>query len=312
MNTKNIGSKIVIGFVLGIIVYALFLLLGDIKQIKSTLSSFSFQTLLFFGALTYLSYFVRYAKWSYLLKYMNINIPFKDNLTIFFIGIAMTITPGKIGELLKSYLMKKKYGIEMTKTAPVVIVDRLTDLFSMVLLISWGLTLFSFGYALFTVIAAFLLGILLILRIKPWCNGFIDQISKLKPISKHKEKLKDTYEITYQLLAFKPLCIATLLSLISWFIQCLPLFFIFRHLDLPLQLPHAVFTFTAGTLLGALSMVPGGFGVTEGSVSGMLVYFGIEKGQAVSVTLLMNGFALWLGVITGVILLIKEIKKGHL
>ena len=51
----------------------------------------------------------------------------------------MSITPGKVGEVLRSMLLKASDGVPFTRTAPIVVADRLTDLVALVLLSLVGL-----------------------------------------------------------------------------------------------------------------------------------------------------------------------------
>jgi hypothetical protein len=66
-------------------------------------------------------------KWNYLLKSANVELGTKENLFVFFSGLSMTVTPAKVGEIWRSFLIKEMKGISLGRTVPVVIVDRLTD-----------------------------------------------------------------------------------------------------------------------------------------------------------------------------------------
>ena len=59
---------------------------------------------------------------------------------IYFAGFAMTATPGKVGELFKSYLLRTHYGHPVTMTAPIVVIERVTDLIGLfvIVLISYS------------------------------------------------------------------------------------------------------------------------------------------------------------------------------
>ena len=55
----------------------------------------------------------------------------------------MTVTPGKVGEWLKSYLLKEVHGTPVTRSAPILLAERLTD--SLALLIICGFGVVAFG-----------------------------------------------------------------------------------------------------------------------------------------------------------------------
>ena len=46
-----------------------------------------------------------------LLKNSNIYIPIKNNFVIYLAGLSLSITPGQIGEVIKSEFLKKQFKI---------------------------------------------------------------------------------------------------------------------------------------------------------------------------------------------------------
>src|SRR5690606_40960118 len=70
--------------------------------------------------LTLCNYFARFLKWQYYLKILDVKIKLIDSISIFFSGFVMSITPGKMGELLKSYLVKEVTNTPISKTAPII------------------------------------------------------------------------------------------------------------------------------------------------------------------------------------------------
>ena len=54
-------------------------------------------------------------------------------------------------------------------------------------------------------------------------------------------------------------------------------------------------------IIGAISMLPGGLGVTEGSLTFMLVQKGVSNQYAVASTFIIRAVTLWFAVLIGVI-----------
>jgi hypothetical protein len=54
------------------------------------------------------------------------------SLTGFLAGFAMTVTPGKLGELLKAYLFGRSDGLPAASVGAIVIAERLTDVLGLV------------------------------------------------------------------------------------------------------------------------------------------------------------------------------------
>ena len=63
----------------------------------------------------------------------------KKNILVFLSGSAFEITPGQIGVLIKSQILKSKFDIPRTKTAPIVLVEKVYDLIGAILAsINWN------------------------------------------------------------------------------------------------------------------------------------------------------------------------------
>lgn len=306
---KNLDGKILTGIILGIGVFSLFFLWGDVQSVQEVIRSIPLHYIAMAILFTLMSYLLRFVKWHWFLKVLNIKVSYRDSLNIFFIGLSMSITPGKIGELLKSYMLKNVSGTEISRSAPAIFVDRLTDMFAMLFLVSLGISAFSISYVSVLIVFVGLIALVIILQSRKLSTKIIDLISLIKPISKHKPKLVTLYESMHDLLKYRSLTGATLVSVLAWFMECLSLFTIIKALGLGLGLTESIFVFSFGTVAGALSMLPGGLGVAEGSITGLLMYFHIEKPIAVSITLLIRLVTLWLGVIIGLFIFLKKKKK---
>ena len=49
-------------------------------------------------------------------------------------------------------------------------------------------------------------------------------------------------------------------------------------------------------ILGSVSMLPGGLGVTEGSFAGLISFYGLDFSTALVVAVIVRFFTLWYGV----------------
>jgi uncharacterized protein (TIRG00374 family) len=92
----------------------------------------------------------------------------------------------------------------------------------------------------------------------------------------------------------------TALSAASWFCECLAAYVCVRGLSLDLSLGDTVVVFSLGSLAGALSFLPGGLGVAEGSMTGLIRVLGdVSKAGAVAATVLIRLTTLWFAVALG-------------
>jgi uncharacterized protein (TIRG00374 family) len=114
---------------------------GDFQDIGGQLGQFPIVYMLAALALAATNYGLRFIRWAYYLRVLKVRVPLGVSGLVFLSGLAMSITPGKAGELLKSYLLRDRAGVPVSTSAPVVIMERVTDVVSVVLLGLTGLAL---------------------------------------------------------------------------------------------------------------------------------------------------------------------------
>jgi glycosyltransferase 2 family protein len=273
--------------------------------------------------LTLFNYMCRFFKWQYYLRRLDINIPWLTSLLIFLSGLSMAITPGKVGELLKSYLLKRETGAPISYTSPVIVAERLTDGIAMVILASLGLVLYRFGWGLLLLLLVVVLaGILLIQnrRLSLKLLGFGERVPFLTRIS---HLIRAFYESAYTLLQWRPLLFAVGIGVISWSGECAALYLVFIGLGIPPDLSlfiSATFILAVSSLIGSLSGLPGGLGTADGSMLGLTrLLVSSSATIAGAATLLIRFCTLWFGLGLGVIALLvfrtlrhttSNIKRG--
>ncbi|MGG3738044.1 lysylphosphatidylglycerol synthase transmembrane domain-containing protein [Aeribacillus pallidus] len=309
---KNLSSKIVTGFVIGVVTLSIFILWGDVQKVSGKVLSIGWTVIVLALLSTLISYFFRFVKWHYLLEQIKIDLNVKDSFNIWFIGHCMSMTPGKIGEFIKSYSLKKCFRIEVHLSAPVIFVDLLSDFLAVVLLAALGVVIFQFGLLFFLIVLIGTILFFLILQSRKMVTWIIEKLASFHIVNKYKEQLLLFYESIYQLIGPKIILVSFVISIVAWFLECVSMFIILKGMGIDLNLLHSIFMFSFSTLAGALSMIPGGVGVTEGSLTGMLLYFGMEKSTAVSVTLLVRLVTLWLGFLIGLFVYIRTRKRYQL
>jgi len=120
----KISNKILVVIIAVIGLYATFLIASDINIISSKISDFKIEIIPIILLLVTSGWFVVFFKWHLLLRNAQISIPVKASFLIYTSGFALTIIPGKVGEFIKSQLLKTKFGIARSKTVPIVILEQ--------------------------------------------------------------------------------------------------------------------------------------------------------------------------------------------
>jgi uncharacterized protein (TIRG00374 family) len=290
--------------IIGLTVFIALAFFGDFSSVLSMFASFQWQLIPLLLLLTLLNYALRFVKWQIYLKTTDINIRFTDSLAIFLSGLSMAITPAKIGELFKAYLLKKYHDVDLSRTIPVVFAEKFTDGIGMLLLAAVSFSSMQYGgWAL--VLLAVLCGLLLItIRWRGFYTKLITWTTRLPFVGKYSDNILTAYESTYNLFQIKISILTIILSVISWGFECLSTYFILAGFGLVKPVAFATFIFSFSSMIGAISMVPGGLGVAEGSITGLLMLNGVDKSLAASATILIRFVTLWFGVLIGYVSLV--------
>jgi uncharacterized protein (TIRG00374 family) len=118
------------------------------------------------------------------------------------------------------------------------------------------------------------------------------------------QKIHEAYDSIYRLIKLRNLVIATGISLVGWFLECLGFFIVLEVFGVHLRILTATFIYSFSTILGAASFLPGGLGVTEGSLAGLLILANIPKPVSVAATFIIRASTLWFAVIIGAVVFI--------
>ena len=216
-------------------------------------------------------------------------------------GLIMSITPGKVGELLKSYLVKEVANEPISKTAPIIFAERITDFVSLLIIAIVGAYIFDYGGEITIGVALFFLILIVIISNKRLALPIINLFEKINFLEKYMHNIHTAYASSYQLLKIKPLLLMTILSLIAWGFECLGYYFILLNFHIDFGLIWVSFSYSFATIIGAISMLPGGLGVTEGSLTFMLIQENLSKDVAVATTFIVRVVTLWFAVLVGII-----------
>ena len=315
MLTRKLRIGIVISLALAFIVLVAVALYADIPRLIVALVGFRWEYLPLILGLTLFNYLWRFVKWQYYLKRLQIHISSTKSLLIFVCGLSMAITPGKVGELLKSYLLKRETRAAISRTSPIIVAERLTDGIAMLILASTGLVLYRFGWEVLLLLL--LLGVagIAFVQNRSIVLALLSFGERLAIVSRFVHLIRAFYEGAYTLLQWRPLLLAILIGLVSWSGECGALYFVFTGLGVAPSLAlliKATFILAFSSLVGSASGLPGGLGAAEGSVLGLsrlLVSPSAALGGAA--TLLIRFCTLWFGLALGVIALLVYQSTQH-
>jgi uncharacterized protein (TIRG00374 family) len=280
--------------------------LGDVRQLGARLGGFHWSAFIVAIGLAFANYAIRFVRWQLYLRHQGVAVPRRSSALVFGAGLSLSITPGKLGELVKSYLLRELHDIPAIRTAPVVVAERVTDLLALLALAVAGVA--AYGLAATLVIAATcLIGIGLVLLAWPRpTRALIDLATAPRLLRRFRAPVHDMYGSLASLCRPPMLAAATALALPAWGCECVGFAMIVNafpgaHVDLGM----AMVIYASTTIAGALSFLPGGLGITEGAMAMWLVSgtARLDAATALDATLLTRLATLWFAVALGLVCL---------
>ncbi len=292
--------------ILGVFVYAGFAFYRGMREIESTLYRFHWSAFALACTLAFGNYLTRFVKWEYYLARLGIRgIPKIDSLLTFLSGLVLTVTPGKVGEVFKSVVLQQTHQVSVARTAPIVLAERLTDVIGIVILIVAGSAGFS-GGIVWAIAGSVLVLIVLAAIGSDAVFEWVVRLATRGPprFRKLEPKLREAWASLRTMTTPRALIVPTLLSVVAWSLEGLALYVILHGFGEQTPLLVACFFYATATLAGALIPVPGGLGITEGTLEEQLRHFGnVGKFTSTSAMILMRFATLWFAVLVGFVAL---------
>ena len=300
----KISNKILIVVIAVIGLYAAFLIASDINTISSKISDFKIEIIPVILLLVTSGWFVIFFKWHLLLRNAKIFIPVKDSFLIFTSGFAFTIIPGKVGELVKSQLLKTKFGIARSKTVPIVILEQFYTAIGIVALSCFGIWHFELGVYVLGFFAGALVFIFVLLSSRKAFNKVAALLEKRKFTSKFVEPLSSSYDSIKNGIRGQITLYASGLSILFWLIEAITIYLILLAFGVDaIGFLTVISTYTTSIMLGILSFLPLGLGVVEGTLTSFFTMHGIDVSLALTIVIVIRLFTRWYAVSFGFIAL---------
>ena len=273
----KITNRILIVVIVVIGLYAVFLVASDLNTIYDEISDFKIEFIPIILLLVTSGWFVLFLRWHLLLRNAKIFIPVKDSFLILTSGFALTIIPGKVGELIKSQLLKTKFGIARSKTVPIVILEQFYTALGIVTLSFFGIWYFELGVYVFGFFAAVLVFVFVLLSSRNTFNKIASLLEKRKFTSKFVEPLSSSYDAIKNGIRGPITLYASSLSILFWLIEAISIYFILLAFGVEtIEFIAIISTYTTSIMLGILSFLPIGIGVVEGTLASFFTIYGID------------------------------------
>jgi len=306
LKTSNFfGKNFFIILIIAIGIYSIFLIYSDFNTVINNSLTFNFIFIPLILLTIFSSWMFLFVRWIVLLKTSNIEIPFKDNLLIYLAGFTFSISPAKSGELIKSIFLKNKFNIDKSTSIPIIFLERFYDVLALIVLILFGLSFLGFEFLPIVILCVgILISILFLIYSKSKFDYFVRFASKFKFLQKLIIPLESSHEIIRKSITPKTFLISTSLTIFYRLIEALSVYLVFLGFGIDLiSYFELTYMYSASIILGSMSMIPGGLGITEGSLASLISSQGIDFSTALVLVIIIRFFTLWFAVITGFIAL---------
>ncbi len=292
--------SVLIFTVAGVVLYGAAAIFSDYGTVVAALRTFPILRLAIVLAIVVLGWVIRGWRFHYYLRETGSPVPLVYSICVFLAGFALTGTPGKMGEAVKAVFLKDDYGIPATRVVGILLVERLMDLFGVLLLGSFSILLFSTSQGAFLLCAALVVAGGVFLCLERVYRPILQWTGRISLLSWISDMALSTLLSGKELMNVRVFVVGLLMSTVAWGMESVALYLILEGLNLPSTFLQANFVYCFSTIVGALSMLPGGIGGMEAGMVGLLATMGISYSSGLPAVILIRICTLWFAILVGV------------
>jgi uncharacterized protein (TIRG00374 family) len=297
----RLARALVIGVVLTVVAYAVLVLVSDLDAVRAAAADVPGAAIGLALLASTGNFVLRALRWDLYLARVGVQVPWLDRWLVFLAGFSMSLTPGKVGELLKPALLSARHGTPAAPVGSVVVAERIADLLAVAALLGLGALADPRVAGVAGLVWLGVLGGLTVLAWPRLAGLVVSIVRKLPMGDKVAGIIQGVLDSLRALSRPATLVPALLLSIGAWFLQCVSLFLVADGMTaLDLTLLESVLAYTAPLLAGAAALVPGGVGVAEATMAGLVAELGQGPVPAASAaTIIVRAVTLWWAVVVG-------------
>lgn len=295
-------KPILLSVIIGIALYLGAMFLGDFRETQSAIMQVGVAGWSVILGLSLVNYLLRFWRWQwYVTKLCDIRIPGLRHLLYYVCGFALSTTPGKAGETVRS-LYLKRHGIGYAKTISTFFVERFQDLLTIVLMAAAAAFLFD-GYRTVVIVSGLFVVCCLPLLHSPHLISVLSSLAGRVPpkLGKALSHLVELLNSSAVLLKNTPLIVGIGVGLLAWVAEGIGFWYLLQLLGQDVQMLAAISIYGVAVLIGAISFLPGGLGSTEAVMGLLLISIGVPEPIAIAATLICRIATLWFAVLLGLI-----------
>lgn len=245
-------------------------------------------------ALSLVNYLLRGLRWHLFARRLGLPTALAQDMRHFLGGFAMIVTPGRVGELVRMRWLKRETGWAFERTAPLVLMDRASDLAAMaiILALSVAITAGGLGGALpvagLALMAAYgathprLLAAIVTRLYR--ATGLVPRLfGRVRVAARSLGRFSNAATVVP----------AMALGVTGWLAEGYAFHLLLGWMGAEIGLWKAIGIFVFATLAGGLTGAPGGVGGAEAAMIALLALDGVAMEVSVPATAIIRVTTLW-------------------
>lgn len=302
-NSKRFFRRFLIAFAIGMALYLALAIWSGWDSLTEAVGRLSLSRLVIVMGLVSLGLLLRASRWHLFIRRLGWGVPAWPSVKIFLAGFAFTVTPGKAGELVKSGFLKRDYGVPFSGSVGVLVAERLYDLLAVLLLAAGGVGMLAGAEFYLVTCALLVVAIGAFTCFRSIHEPVLGLAARLPKLGSAATKAIAVLTAARQLWRLDMFLIALGISLASWACEAVAFYLLLGGMGVELHLLTASLIYGLATIVGALSMLPGGIGGMEAVMIVLLERQGTPQPSAVAATVLLRACTLWFASLVGFIFL---------
>lgn len=266
-----------------------------------------------------MSYALRLVRFYVLLSSAGIPISLPSTALAQAVGVALSVTPGSVGDIFKLHMIQERSGSSLLQSAPALLLDRAMEgagFIGLVLLSAAALPSLQSrvpGSFFVEVIALMIFGLAFLWYRSGRFARIGETVAKFIAGRRWAPPLKRIWHGVESGATPKKIVGGLTLTCLARLADGLVLLLAAQMLGVTLALPLAVLVIALSGFAGGISLLPGGAGAAETTMAGLLVFSGAPFASALAITLLarMSTLWLWVGVGLGTALILQLYSPNH-
>jgi len=288
----------IISVALAIGVYAALAFWSDAGHFAAAVRGIGWGTGALLLALSLANYALRCVRWRYFLQRLGHPLPWLACALNYVTGFALTTTPGKAGEAIRSLLLKRRFGVPFTDSLAAFLAERFSDVLALILLAALAVAMLPLGP---WIAAAVAVAVVLALWVAASDRRIAIGARGLGAALPHRfaAPLGSLAGQAGRLTRGPALGLGFALSLLAWAAEGYALYLIVASMGAAMGAAEATGIYALALLGGALFFLPGGLGGTEAFLFALLLRSGIDPAAAGAATVISRVTTLWFAVLLG-------------